>query len=187
MLGFVFTRAEPQPFDLHDFLGNLLLIIYIDEVPIGNGEVDLVCAVRDLLRNIRGILVILSGTHSKVANMIPITQRAATRTNCIESQLWALLFTRLPEFSLRLSGLMRVWTGLQRAVRSSPADNTSRDVISAIQSAMDSGGNPWLILWAISVAQTSFAQHFRGPSFFVWQTEFAKSVQFSKFSISGLE
>ena len=190
VLQFVFNRKCSQEFNLEEFkknigLSNRQLIIFIDEVPIQDEDVKFVGAVRDMLCKVPGILVILSGTHSKAANMIGLRHGAASRRDYSETQPWALLFTRLPAFCLKLSGLSRSWRSMQRAGRSSYHDDTYRDVISAIESAIDNGGNPWLIYQAIAVAENLIQLNHEAPSFYLWQTSFSKIVQISKFCFSS--
>ena len=156
------------------------LIIFIDEVPTAIDDVQFIGKVRDMLKIVPGVVVILSGTNSRSAKMVGIASGAASRGDTAPYQPWSLLFTRLPRFSLELSGLSRTWDKIRRDSLFSPEDRTSIDVISAIRNSIVNRGNPWLISQAIATAEDLVVMNHEFPSFDKWQRSFSQSVLSAK-------
>ena len=173
----------PEEFERKIGLKDGRLIIIIDEVPTDFNHVRFIGSLRDLLKTVPTVLTILSGTHSRAANIIGTSHGAASRHDLRPHQPWSLLFTRLPGFSLKISGLSRTWNKIQREFRRAGCDSTSGDIIKAIDSSIKNHGNPWLVYQALAAVEKLLAFNHEFPSFDAWQRMFSSCVYDAKFRI----
>mmetsp|Transcript_2667 Transcript_2667/g.5668 ORF Transcript_2667/g.5668 Transcript_2667/m.5668 type:complete len:395 (+) Transcript_2667:143-1327(+) len=168
-LQLLFTEEKAAVFDLKQFelkhgLHGKILTIFLDETPTKFEDVRMIGRLRDILKTIRNVVLILAGTHAKAANMIGLSQGSVSSSDLDDLDPWAIVVTRLPKFSLSHSGLARSWRVIKRDINKF-ADTTVKHVVSCIQSSMDNGGNPRLIIWAVR-AMTDAPANF---SFHSWQ------------------
>ena len=187
ILRFVFNLEDgnfgPEDFERKVGLNNGRLIIFIDEVPTGLDDVHFIGSLRDLLKAVPTVLVILSGTHAMAANIIGTSNGAASRHDVRANQPWSLLFTRLPGFGLEVSGLARTWNKLQWKFKRAPRDESSGDILKAIDSSIRKHGNPWLVYQAMAALEKLIADNHEIPSFDAWQRMFSSCVYNAKFRI----
>ena len=167
--------------------GQRVLVLIIDEVPEDPAEIERLGQIRDALKKLLHVCLILCGTHSKAANMVEISQTSASRIDNRAVERWAWIVTRLPRFDLELSGLqvtMKAWTKRIDYVY----------VTSAISHSVSNGGNPWLITVAILAASTLASSmvevELQGEElenaarriFLRWQDLFSRQIFEQKFS-----
>ena len=186
----VFPESGSSDLDLAAYVRKLglekkRLIFFIDEIPTSCDDIQFVGTIRDFLKKIPDVTVILSGTHSKAANMLGLQQGAASSRELRPCQPWALLITRLPGFALDASGLSRSWRSIRRAANLAPEDDTAQSVIAAIQSAIDRFANPRLLYHAIADVEDLLQMNGISPSFYRWQTKFSESVNVIKFRVES--
>ena len=171
--------------------GNRVLVLIIDEVPDDPVEIQQVCQMREALKNLVNVCLLLCGTHSKAANTVDISQTSASRTDTQSVERWAWIVTRLPRFDFELSGLQIGFDAV-----------TKREdflyVAKAIRLSMSTGGNPWLIKEAITSAvklTTSMAEFKQEEeeleevarnNFVYWQDYFSRQVFQKKFSYASI-
>ena len=164
------------------------VLLIIDEVPEDPVGVQKLGELREAVKVIPNVCLILSGTNAKAANMVGLTQGVASRVDTEgEPILWAYIVTRLPQFVLELSDFHESFERLS-------LHPLYRLVVNAIQLSISSGGNPFLISIGIRIAYKLLLGDLPVPSgifvtqeliFHVWQQEFSKSVAKSKFSFAS--
>ncbi len=89
--------------------------------------------------------------------------------------------TRRPRFSLAHSGLEMSWREIKRNIFKTYTDLSIQKAVSAVQSSMDTGGNPLLI----GIALRALANAPAGVSFHSWQTIYADTLARTKFCVRG--
>ena len=170
-----------------------VLVLIIDEVPEDPVEIQRLRRIRDALKSLLNICLLLCGTHSKAANMVDISKTSASRTENLQLERWAWIVTRLPRFDLEISGL-------QIEFETATKREDFVYVVNAISLSVMNGGNPWLIKMAITsaleIAMSVPKFALRGAAlekaardrFVLWQDHFSHEVFGRKFnyeSISG--
>ena len=186
-LQFLFVKTVEGPFDLTAFkskhgLLNRPLILFLDEVPTDPVDVELVVWVRDLVRFLPGVLVILAGTNSKAANTLPVrlvSGEASANDFNREKPLWSFFVTRLPNYNVNLSSFLQQWERCKAAARK---NSVIEDVVRVIQNSMNHGGNPRLINFAIEALEKSLS--LKTLSFLEWHKKFAAFVAANKFFVA---
>lgn len=151
---------------------NLLLII--DEVPQDCDDILKLGRIRDKLKQLPNVCVLMCGTHSKAANMVGLSQGAASRLDNQVPFAWACIITRLPRFDLEISGLKQEYTRVLNAKKSTY-------ICEAIKVSMENGGNPLLIRSAIKTADKLLPYGPAESAFQQWQIEFMKDIVHQKF------
>ena len=171
--------------------GKRVLVLIIDEVPEDPVEIQRLRQMRETLKNLANVCLLLCGTHSKAANMVDISQTSASRTDNQSVERWAWIVTRLPRFDLELSGLQ---IGFEAVTKREDFFYVAR----AIGLSVSTGGNPWLIKVAITSAvklATSMAEFEREGeeleevarnNFICWQDCFSRQVFGQKFSYESI-
>ncbi len=182
----LFTKENAKVFNLDEFqdkydLRNKLLIIFSDETPAKVEDVFMIGRLRDILKTIPGVVLILAGTHAKAMNMIGLTKGSVSSSDSDNLDPWAIIVTRLPRFSLAFSGLERSWRAIKRNIFKTYTDPSIQKAISAVQSSIDKGGNPRLIV----IAVRALANAPVGVSFHSWQTNYADTLARTKFCLRG--
>jgi hypothetical protein len=155
--------------------GKQVLLIMIDEVPGDSEEIHCLGRLRDSLRVLKNVCVLLCGTHSKAANMVGLTNGDASREDNEAPVAWAYIITRLPRFDLEGSGLGLLWASLS-------SREGSKYICRAIQTSISHGGNPWLISLAIQVTEGMDMSDDLTEAFRVWQENLSAAVVKCKFS-----
>ena len=112
----------------------------------------LIKELRDELKGAQDIVIILSGTNSKAANMIGITTSKYSFSNIKTSgEKWSCLVTRMPKFFIELSQYFAFssWSNVQATA----SNHEIRRVMDAILISIRGNGNPRLINLAISALE----------------------------------
>ena len=78
------------------------ILFFCDEVPIKQSELYVIYNLRETIKRVRNLGLLLSGTNAKAASMISVSEATSVDDN---RQPWALFVTRLPRFQLNLSNL----------------------------------------------------------------------------------
>jgi hypothetical protein len=157
--------------------GKKVLVLIIDEVPEDALSVHQLGRARDALKKLKGVCVLLCGTHSKAASMIGLSRsknNASRDTATSTAKPWAFIITRLPKFDLKISGLEGRWAELLGR-----AD--CKHICSAIQCSLSNGGNPWLIATALDRAFEATISNDSAASFQEWQDKFMSGIRDQKF------
>jgi hypothetical protein len=186
LLQFLFVKNAQDPFDLnlfkvvHGLDQGRLLILFLDEIPTDPIDVHFIGWVRDLVRFVPKILVILAGTNSKAANMLGLMSGEASANDYnAQYQHWSFLVTRLPAYNVVLSSFSARWDLCQSAAQ----DNENiADVVKVIKNSIKNDGNPRLINLAIDVLAEMLP--LESISFLEWQTKFASRVSENKFYVA---
>jgi hypothetical protein len=71
--------------------GKQVLVIIVDEVPGDSEEIHCLGRLRDSLRVLKNVCVLMCGTHSKAANMVGLTNGDASREDNETPVAWHLL------------------------------------------------------------------------------------------------
>mmetsp|Transcript_45149 Transcript_45149/g.94559 ORF Transcript_45149/g.94559 Transcript_45149/m.94559 type:complete len:859 (-) Transcript_45149:639-3215(-) len=164
-------------------------VIVLDEIPLAADELVLVGKIRDALKVVDNIVLLLSGTNSKAANMIGLSSGDATSTeHHTEHGKWSFLITRVPRYFVEASQQANGWQALQKFDRSqlTPAACLDFDnAIKAIEISIKNHGNPRLIEFAIRslIKVTKNPKNF---SFGEWQLDLTYENVQSKFCFSKL-
>jgi hypothetical protein len=82
-------------------------VVIIDEVPEDTMDVKHLGEIRDALKLVKNLCLVLSRTTSKASNMIGLSQGVATSGNNDDPFLWAMILTRLPRFVLQSSSVLK--------------------------------------------------------------------------------
>ncbi len=165
------------------------LLVIIDEVPEDPVGMKHIGEIRDALKLVNNLCLVLSGTHSKASNMIGLSQGAASSKFNAAPSLWAMIVTRLPRFLLYSSFVANQWDEMNQSEFTKLSQ-----ILGAIQCSISNGGNPRLIVFAIQAAYEVFLKHKNGISsettasmlFYAWQNVFSGKVIRSKFSTTSL-
>ncbi len=168
--------GHPNWRDFEDSGKRLFLII--DEVPQDPFSAGLVGKLRDLLKRLHNVRLCLAGTNSKTANMVGISQGAASATETRSGgSPWAIIVTRFPQFELRRSRLRKDWKEIV-------SNDKMKLVVASIKSSIDNGGNARTIEIAIVSATTMIKMgcvEDEARCVDEWQTILATAVMKSKF------
>ena len=112
------------------------ILIYADEVPTKLSELNVIYNLRESIKRIRGVSIVLSGTNSKAASMIGLSDATSTDINL---KPWALFVTRLPSFQIELSDLKDTWNLAKSTLSSCQSDLVFAR--NAIESSLRCGNN----------------------------------------------
>jgi hypothetical protein len=156
--------------------GKAALLIIIDEVPADPAATQRLSRMRDALKLLEKVCVVLCGTHSKAANMVGLTDGEASRQNKEMGYRWAWIITRLPKFDLEISGRAEKLDLL--------SERTGSDhILSAIRNSLGNGGNPLLLSLAIDQAvKMENCRENSMDQFRAWQINFSNAVITQKFN-----
>jgi hypothetical protein len=164
-------------------------IIILDEIPLHERDLDLIGEIRDSLKMMPNVALILSGTNSKAANMIGLTNSdASSRATHLEHAKWSYLMTRVPQYFVEASRHRDAWKEIQRLYRpetkKSYAYEQLRNAINLISISIQNHGNPRLIDFSI----TALIECLRCNTFTfdIWQSKLSAMNLASKFMISKL-
>ena len=194
LLQYVFGAEEQEPFNLERFLAakqlvDCKIVLFFDEIPCDPVDVKLLNDLRDVMKFIRNVVVVLAGTNAKAANMVGLSIRCATSSLPVgDGYHWALLITRLPRFCLEFANLKELFG----EICENPLIGRCPDlkvVIAAIQRSINTGGNARLIFFAIHALQHVIVTLQDEASFIEWQHTLSALVVRNKFvknSWSGL-
>jgi hypothetical protein len=130
------------------------LLVIIDEVPEDPMDVQCIAEIRDALKLVKNLCLIMSGTHSKASNMIGLSQGMTTVGNNYAPSLWAMIVTRLPRFIVKSSFVAEEWEEMNQS-----QFTWLLPVLDAIKCSISNGGNPLLIVFAIQTAYKVFVMH----------------------------
>ncbi len=165
-----------------------LFIIVLDEIPLDAKDLALIGDIRDSLKMVPNVVVILSGTNSKAANMIGLTNGdTSSRATHPEHARWSYLITRVPQYFPQASRLRNTWEDIQSYDGSklqNDVDQDLRNAINAINISIQNHGNPRLIDFSINVLSRLLNSN--AFSFEKWQSELSIINRDSKFIISRL-
>eukprot|EP00291_Cryptomonas_curvata_P016406 CAMPEP_0172152682 /NCGR_PEP_ID=MMETSP1050-20130122/989_1 /TAXON_ID=233186 /ORGANISM="Cryptomonas curvata, Strain CCAP979/52" /LENGTH=597 /DNA_ID=CAMNT_0012821063 /DNA_START=136 /DNA_END=1930 /DNA_ORIENTATION=+ len=165
-----------------------LFVIILDEIPHEVKDLALIGDIRDALKMVNKVVVILSGTNSKSANMIGLTSCYASSQNSEKDHSkWSYLITRLPHYFVEASELKNSWKEIQRHACCELSNSSNQDLQNAIKTikiSIQNFGNPRLIEFSISALNKLLET--RGFSFEKWQLELSKMNIESKFILSKL-
>jgi hypothetical protein len=164
------------------------LILIIDEVPEDPVEVTRIGEIREALKIVHNLCLVLCGTNSKAANMVGLSQGVATSENDSDPSLWAMIVTRLPKFVLNLSFVAKYWHEMNQ-----PQYKMFSEILDVIKCSISNGGNPRLIVYAIQAAFQEFQLQKKIPAnsrisepnlnaFYTWQSIFSSKVLLDKFA-----
>ena len=172
----------PDSFNPSDFKnGKKRLLLIIDEVPQDPYSAGLIGKLRDILKRLDYVRLCLSGTNSKAANMVGLTQGSASSVDIVDDgSPWAVIITRLPSFDIQCSHAQTRWESLK-------AQNIAKLVVDSISCSILNGGNSRLIVFAIeSAEQVLLDQTMKGSSveqfFDAWQEKFSLKILNNKFN-----
>jgi hypothetical protein len=158
-------------------------VIILDEIPVNAEDLALIGNIRDSLKIVKNVVVILSGTNSKAANMIGITNGAASSRNIrAEHTRWSYLITRVPRYFVEASRLKNSWKDIQCFNCSKISSKRYKDLKSAIKAinvSIQNNGNPRLIDFSIDILGKLLTSN--AFSFAKWQQELSKRNLESKF------
>jgi hypothetical protein len=127
------------------------LLVIIDEVPEDPVDVKHVGEIREALKLVKNLCLVLSGTNSKASNMLGLSQGVASSGNTIDPSLWAMIVTRLPGFVLDSSFVANKWNEMNQ-----PQYTVLSQILNTIKCSISNGGNPRLIVFAIEAAFEEF-------------------------------
>jgi hypothetical protein len=165
-----------------------LFVIILDEIPLDAEDLALIGDIRDSLKMVRNVVIILSGTNSMAANMIGLTSGdALSRVTHQEHARWSYLITRMPQYFVEASRLRDAWTEIQSYDCSELPNRRYQDLqnaINAITISIQNHGNPRLIDFSIDVLSRLLISN--AFTFEKWQSELSKMNFESKFIISRL-
>jgi len=166
-------------------------LVIIDEIPEDPMGVKLVCEIRDALKLVKNLCLVLSGTNSKASNMIYLSESkgvASSRND--DPSLWAVIVTRLPRFVMDSSFVATKWDEMNQ-----PQFTMLSQILDAIKCSISNGGNPRIIVFAIEAAFEEFQQHkdllttsdisesfSKADYFYQWQEAFSDNVLQNKFA-----
>ena len=166
------------------FSGDGIFVLMWDEIPFEPTDLALIGDLRDELKWLKNIVVILSGTNSMAANMIGLSTYKPSFSKIKKSgDYWSCLVTRMPKFFLDCSPHRRFWLHIQDKGAS---DCELESVITAISNSIDGNGNPRLINMAISALETVYTEASRRSCSFTfgeWQKEFSNDNAQGKFAM----
>ena len=172
----------PDSFNPSDFKnGKKRLLLIIDEVPQDPYSAGLIGKLRDILKRLDYVRLCLSGTNSKAANMVGLTQGSASSVDIVDDgSPWAVIITRLPSFDIQCSHAQTRWESLK-------AQNIAKLVVDSISCSILNGGNSRLIVFAIESAEQVLSdQTKKGSSveqfFDAWQEKFSLKILNNKFN-----
>uniref|UniRef100_A0A7S0M0E0 Uncharacterized protein n=1 Tax=Cryptomonas curvata TaxID=233186 RepID=A0A7S0M0E0_9CRYP len=164
---------DPDPFQT----GGKRLLLFFDEMPLDPYSAGLMGKLRDLLKELKYVLLCLSGTNSKAANMVGQSQGSASSTvsNCSGSA-WAVIITRLPSFDVDCPPIFKRWKSIE-------AKKELQHIVNCIRCSIVNGGNARSIAMAINCAEALNVEKFENAEECLdcWQIEFAKAVRRNKF------
>jgi hypothetical protein len=154
------------------------LMIIIDEIPDDPEEVALVGRLREALKAVDNLCLLMVGTNSKMATMVDIS-KASSGLDFEETVLWGMIVTRLPRFvpdALDDHGKM-----MMQSLMDSTTDGCS-SVRGLISLSISNRGNPRLILFAIKTACEELVIASPEPFFYRWQRRMSERVMQNKFN-----
>jgi len=163
--------------------GKGLFALTLDEIPVEPADLALIGELRDALKIVREIVIILSGTNSMAANMIGLSSNKASYTVIQRSgDCWSYVVTRMPKFLPESSPYFEFWSEVKNTKFLN--DEVQR-VINAIATSIHGNGNPRLINTAIAALQTVYSKATAQKpfSFDDWQAEFANINILGKFAV----
>jgi hypothetical protein len=184
-LQYLFVKEADNSFNLLTFkekygLDGAVLVLFLDEIPASAGDVETIGKIRDAIKCLSGVVVILASSNSKAANMIEViglsSHAASANVRNKHGDAWSLYLTRLPRFDVDASLFKEDWLRLRKRYE---ADPFLKSVIETITSSMSNNGNPGLITFAIMALMKVAEQ--KQVSFPLWQRLLAKMNQRSKF------
>jgi hypothetical protein len=171
-LSYVFLQSSMRS----KFLNEVALFVLLwDEIPVESADMAFIGKLRDELKTVKNIGIILSGTNSKAVNMIGLSTGKESRSEIKDSgDYWSCLVSRMPKFVLESSGHYMFWS----KILDSPSNHTElKSVIQAISNLINGNGNPRLINMAMSALETIHTQALRGSPFTFekWQKLFSET------------
>ncbi len=179
-LSYVFLQSSMRSKFLYEAA---LFVLLWDEIPVESADLALIGELRDELKTVQNIVIILSGTNSKAANMIGLSTGKVSHSEIKDSgDYWSCLVTRMPKFVLESSEHYTFWS----KILDSPSNHTElQSVIQAISISINGNGNPRLINMAISALETLHTQALRGSPFTFekWQKLFSEANVKGKFAM----
>ena len=167
------------------FLSGLaIFFLVLDEIPVDAKDLTCIGKLRDELKTVDNIVLILSGTNSKAANMKGISTRVVSFSATIEvGDCWSRLVTRMPRFFLQSSPHFQFWSTIQsRTV----GDRELERVVKAISISINGNGNPRLINMAISALEQVYVESSSAKpfTFLKWQRKFSTRNPMGKFLLN---
>ncbi len=170
-------------FDLKAFrsnfkMENCRLILFLDEIPMEAEDVLVITKLRDACKVLDYVIIILSGTNSKAANMLGIGEASQKVES---SKPWAVLATRTPAFQIKLSNLSRSWEDIKHKIVRNFQETDLKFAVNAIESSIKTHGNSRLIVMAIKTLN-DLIEYPTDPSFQKFRINFSAALQASKFS-----
>ena len=180
LLGDVFLSESIRSMFLNS---KVILALEWDEIPVQPVDLALVGELRDELKIIEEIVIILSGTNSKAANMIGLSSGKASFSEGKDlGECWSYLVTRMPRFVPDISPYFEFWSDLKNKSISS---DELQSVVSVISISINGNGNPRLINLAIAALSKVHleATPEKPFSFEDWQHEFTKKNIVGKFAV----
>ena len=179
LLKFVFRKPSMMQVFMD---GTTIIVLVWDEIPVEPTELALIGELRDELKTIDEIIIILSGTNSMAANMVGIsTTRASFSDEKNEGDPWSLVVTRMPKFVPAASPHFSFWSDIQ-----SSTDCEVKSVVDAISHSVQGNGNPRLINFAIAYLESVLrkATPEQAFTFEAWQKVFSDSNLRGKFLVT---
>ena len=163
------------------FFGDGIFVMGWDEIPTEPKHLAFIGELRDALKVVENIVIILSGTNSKAANMICITTGDASSSATIKptDDEWSFLITRLPMFFPELA---EEWSNFRDLSGGSALNADQKSALKAIQTTIEMNGNPRLINMAIS-AFVSLSRKTDSFTFCGWQERLSTLNLESKFTV----
>jgi hypothetical protein len=159
-----------------------IFVLMWDEIPVESTDLVMIGELRDGLKVVKNIVIILSGTNSKAANMIGLSTGQASSSAIIGSgDYWSCIVTRMPKYDPGSSPHFQFWSAIQGTV-----DDEIKSVVRVISTSIKGDGNPRLINMAISALKTVSAEAFlQNPfTFTKWQEVFSAENNRGKFTVS---
>jgi hypothetical protein len=172
-------------------LRSSFLVLFVDEVPDTLEGVKSIIDIREACKRLSNVVVVLAGTNAKASNMIGMNGGSASTSDLqLEDSKWALLMTRFPWFQIEHTVFHDKWEKFRHLCSHNQDANV---IVEAIQTSIENGGNPRIIIFALQVLFSStkgtglkkFKNIKSKIRFEAWQMEVSGLVIINKFASSG--
>ena len=171
-------------FNLANFEDHMVCLMcclfYFDEVPTEPREVWVFGIIRDAIKILESVVVVVAGTNSNAANIIGVGSEDAASSSDVNSSdsPWSFYVTRLPKFVIVPNSATAVaWNEI---VAQSTSGTSLDEVKEVIESSIQTQANPRLIVDAIQSLKRTL--NTSQKTFGAWQAEFSERVVKKKFT-----